>query len=211
VKARNAETTALLGARPGYAETRRDVLGVLNSKERIAYVHKEGSYYYNFWKDEQNPQGLWRRTTLAEFKKRAPKWDVLLDLDALSKADGVTWVWHGAQLLREGGYKKALVSLSRGGADAHVTRELDMTTRTFVKGGFELPEAKGSVYWIDADSVYVQTDFGPGSMTPSGYPRQTRRWRRGTPLASAELVYEGQADDVSIGAYVDHTRGFERH
>src|SRR3546814_324352 len=114
---------------------------------------------------------------------------ILLDLDALNKAEGEIWVWHGADCLRPD-YTRCLVALSRGGADADVTREFDLTTKQWVEGGFQRPEAKGSLGWIDRDTVYVATDFGPGSMTESGYARIVKEWKRGTPLESATLVYE---------------------
>jgi prolyl oligopeptidase len=170
-----------------------------------------GAYYYNFWRDGQNPRGLWRRTTLEEYRKAEPRWDVLLDLDALGKSEKENWVWRGARVLKAGGYRLALIQLSRGGADATVIREFDMQTRAFVKGGFELPEAKNGVSWIDKDHVYVDTDFGPGSMTTSGYPRIVKRWTRGTPLSSAQTVLEGKTSDVSVSAAFDDTTGFERH
>src|SRR5690606_18275223 len=105
---------------------------------------------------------------------------------------------------------RCLVALSRGGADADVTREFDLTTKRFVEGGFHRPEAKGALRWIDRDTVYVFTDFGEGSLTESGYPRVVKRWKRGTPIESAEVVYEGRADDMYISAFRDHTPGFER-
>src|SRR5690606_19066347 len=136
-----------------------------------------------------------------------------LDLDALNRAEGLTgdrqWVWHGAECLRPD-YTRCLVALSRGGADADVTREFDLTTKRFVEGGFHRPEAKGALRWIDRDTVYVFTDFGEGSLTESGYPRVVKRWKRGTPIESAEVVYEGRADDMYISAFRDHTPGFER-
>src|SRR3546814_2139658 len=110
---------------------------------------------------------MWRGTTIEEYRKDEPKWETLLDLDALNKAEGENWVWHGADCLRPD-YERCLVALSRGGADADVTREFDLTTKQWVEGGFQRPEAKGSLGWIDRDTVYVATDFGPGSMTESG-------------------------------------------
>jgi prolyl oligopeptidase len=183
----------------------------MDSKERIPFVYKQGPYYYNFWRDAKNPRGIWRRTTLEEYRKAEPNWDVLLDLDTLGQVEKENWVWHGAQILKAGGYRHVLVSLSRGGADADVVREFDLETRSFVKGGFELPEAKGSLSWIDKDTVYVMTDFGPGSMTTSGYPRIAKLWKRGTPLAAAEVVFEGKPTDMSVVAGYDDTKGFERH
>jgi len=211
VKARNAESGKELTEGAEFEKLRADLLKIYDSKERIPGIYKQGAFYYNFWQDAKNPRGIWRRTTLEEYRKADPKWDVLLDLDALGKAEKEKWVWHGAQILKAGGYRHVLVNLSKGGADASVTREFDLQTRTFVKGGFELPEAKGGMAWIDKDSAYVYTDFGPGSMTTSGYPRVAKLWKRGTPLAQATTVYEGKATDMSIGAYYDDTKGFERH
>lgn len=170
VKARNAESGKELTEGTEFEKLRADLLKIYDSKERIPGIYKQGAFYYNFWQDAKNPRGIWRRTTLEEYRKTDPKWDVLLDLDALGKAENEKWVWHGAQILKAGGYRHVLVNLSKGGADASVTREFDLQTRTFVKGGFELPEAKGGMAWIDKDSAYVYTDFGPGSMTTSGYP-----------------------------------------
>jgi prolyl oligopeptidase len=210
VKARNAESTAELASAPAFQQLKKDLLAILDSSARIPYVAKRGPYFYNFWRDGKNPKGLWRRTTLEEYRKADPKWDVLIDLDALAKAESENWVWAGAQVLRPA-YARALVSLSRGGADADVVREFDLETRTFVKDGFQLPEAKSSVSWIDRDHVYVSTDFGAGSMTTSGYPRIAKLWTRGTPLSAAKVVYEGRPEDMMISAVYDDTPGFERH
>src|SRR6185312_10042679 len=134
----------------------------------------------------------------------------VLDADALAAEEEENWVWQGASVLRQGGYRQALVHLSRGGADASVVREFDIATRGFVEGGFYVPEAKTDVGWIDADRIYVGTDFGPGSLTSSGYPRLVKEWHRGTRLSEAALVYEGKPDDVGVHAFHDPTEGFER-
>jgi prolyl oligopeptidase len=133
----------------------------------------------------------------------------VLDLDVLGKAENVNWVWHGAQALKPD-YQRALVSLSRGGADAAEVREFDLVTKSFIKDGFTLPEAKSQVSWRGPDSVFVATEFGPGSMTTSGYPRVVKEWRRGTPLGEASLVYEGKPDDMLAAAHRELTPGFER-
>lgn len=210
VRERNKVSQAKLEADAQFEKLRTDLLAILDSDERIPGVSKHGEWYYNFWRDKENPRGLWRRTTLDEYRKAEPKWEVILDLDALGKAENENWVWHGASLLRPD-YDLALISVSRGGADADVTREFDMKSRTFVEGGFQLPEAKGSMGWIDRDTVFVQTDFGAGTMTDSGYPRQCKIWKRGTPLESATLVYEGQQTDMAVGAMHDDSPGFERN
>jgi prolyl oligopeptidase len=212
VRERNAEARAALEARPGFAQLKTDLEAILNSDARIPGVVKMGPYLYNFWKDKAHPAGIWRRTTLEEYRKDAPAWDVLLDVDALNAAEKRTddkWVWHGANCLKPA-YERCLVALSRGGSDADVTREFDLTTRSFVEGGFFRPEAKGDVDWIDRDTVWVSTDFGEGSMTTSGYSRITKRWKRGTPLAAAETVFEGNVEDLAVQAYHDDTTGFER-
>lgn len=179
VKARNAESAREL-ENPEFQRLQAELRKVFDSKARIPGVSKQGAFYYNFWQDAKNPKGLWRRTTLEEYRRAEPKWDVILDLDALNRAEKENWVWHGAEILKEGGYRHVLITLSRGGADASVTREFDLQTRAFVKGGFEIPEAKGSMNWIDKDHVFVSTDFGPGSLTTSGYPRIVKLWKRGT-------------------------------
>ena len=209
VRARNAVSENQLAKDPGFEAVRSDLLAILDSDARIPYVGKMGNYYYNFWRDKQNPQGVWRRTTLDEYRKDEPQWEVLLDIDALGKAEGVNWVWAGAECLRPD-YDRCLIDLSRGGADATVTREFDVSDKAFVEGGFSRPEAKGQMGWIDIDTVYVGTDFGPGSMTSSGYPRVAKEWKRGTPMSEAKVVFEGQASDISVGAYRDDTPGWER-
>lgn len=211
VRACNAASTLEMKQTAGFGELQKDLKKILDSRDRIAHVSKRGDYYYNFWQDDKNPRGLWRRTTLEEYKKADPKWDVILDLDALNKTEKTNWVWKGSQALRAGGYRHVLINLSRGGADATVVREFHLETRQFVRGGFELPESKGSMSWIDKDTVYVQTDFGPGSMTTSGYPRITKIWKRGTKLSEAKVVFEGQDTDMMVNAYFDETKGFERH
>jgi prolyl oligopeptidase len=209
VRERNTDTIAdLSGGR--FQSLRDQIREVLDADDRIPYVRRRGQYLYNFWQDARHPRGLWRRTTLEEYRQAQPDWDILLDVDALAEKEGENWVWQGAALLRPGGYRLALVQLSRGGADASVVREFDVEERRFLEDGFTVAEAKSEVGWIDADQIYVGTDFGPGTLTASGYPRVVKQWRRGTPLSEATLVYEGQPEDVGVGAFHDPTEGFER-
>ena len=209
VRERNTESVAALAGTDLFKALEARVLGILDSKERIPMVTKIGDRFYNLWRDAANPKGLWRRTTLAEYRKPEPAWEIVLDLDALSAKEGENWVWHGASVL-EPEDRLCLVTLSRGGADADVMREFDLETKAFVDGGFTLPEAKSRVAWRTADSLFVATDFGPGSLTASGYPRTIREWTRGTLLATAPVVYEGQPDDMSVTAWRDLTPGYER-
>ncbi|WP_280828521.1 prolyl oligopeptidase family serine peptidase [Mycobacterium sp. OTB74] len=192
-----------------FEQMRADALEIMDTDTRIPYVRRRGEYLYNFWRDAENPRGLWRRTTLESYRSDVPEWDVLIDVDKLAAEDDENWVWAGAEVI-EPDLTLALISLSRGGADAAVVREFDMTTRQFVEDGFTLPEAKSSVGWVDADTVLVGTDFGPGSLTESGYPRVAKRWRRGQPLSEAVTIFEGEISDVAAGAGYDPTPGFER-
>ena len=209
VRAANAVTEAVLTTDTEFEPLRARILGILDSDEKIPYVAKVGDFLYGFWTDASHPRGVWRRTTLESYRTDAPEWDVLIDVDALNEAESENWVWHGALLLRPE-RTRALVELSRGGADADVTREFDLVTRTFVDGGFYRPEGKGGMSWRDADSVFLHHDFGPDSMTTSGYTRTSRILRRGQPLDEAELYFECEPTDMRSYATRDHTAGFER-
>ena len=209
VREHNARARQALESWPLFESTRDALRAVLDSKEQIPGVVRRGDWFWNFWRDDQNPRGLWRRTTLSEYRKPQPAWDVVIDLDALARLENENWVWAGTRCLAPA-YERCLILLSRGGADAQVVREFDIGRREFVPDGFVLPEAKSSVDWIDEDALYVATDFGPGSLTDSGYPRVIKRWRRGTPLAGATTMFEADQADVAAGVSVDRTPGFER-
>ncbi|MGV9766095.1 prolyl oligopeptidase family serine peptidase [Micromonospora tulbaghiae] len=210
VRERNAETAAALTEGEAFASLRAEIRQVLDADDRIPYPGWRGDgFYYNFWTDTVHPRGVWRRTPLDQYRRSEPEWDVLLDLDALAAEEGENWVWQQVTVLRPG-YRRCLISLSRGGADAVVVREFDLVRRDFVEDGFTLPEAKTDVCWIDVDHIFVGTDFGPGSLTSSGYPRVVKRWRRGTPVSAAVVVHEGRADDVAVHAWHEPTPGFAR-
>jgi prolyl oligopeptidase len=212
VRGHNEKTLASLGDPTGSPMYER-VLNILTSKDKIPYVNKVGELYYNFWQDKDNKRGLLRRTTLKSYEAgaganaEAVEWETVLSIDALCEAEGESWVYKGNTLLDEGegvAPTRTLVYLSRGGADATVVREFDLQTLKFVpaaEGGFELAEAKSNVDWQSRDVLLVGTDFGPGSLTDSGYPRTVHEWRRGTPLSASAQVYEGEATDVSVRSY----------
>ena len=208
VRERN-ETTIAEFSDQRFEQMRTEALAVLDTDTRIPYVRRRGEYLYNFWRDAANPRGLWRRTTLASYRDPSPDWDVIIDVDELARTDAENWVWAGADVI-EPDHTRALISLSRGGSDAAVVREFDMGTRTFVVSGFALDEAKSRVSWFDHDTLLVGTDFGPGSLTESGYPRVVKRWRRGEPLAEAQTLFTGSPTDVIASAGVDRTPGYER-
>ncbi|WP_040670508.1 prolyl oligopeptidase family serine peptidase [Rhodanobacter fulvus] len=209
VEKENAKTAARFADGARFEKTRDSILEVLDSDARIPDVNRRGDYLYNFWRDKAHPRGVWRRTTLAEYRKANPDWEVLLDVDALNRAENKRWVFKGTQCLKPD-FNRCLISLSPDGGDAVAVREFDIPSKSFVKGGFDLPVAKTEAGWIDDDTLYVGTDFGPGTMTESSYPRIVKEWKRGTPLSAATIVYEGKASDLAVGAYHDRTPGFER-
>jgi prolyl oligopeptidase len=208
VGAHNAATLAELEAAPGYAALHARLGTIFNARERIPYVGKHGEHYYNFWRDDIHVRGLWRRTSLDQFKLAAPCWETVLDLDRLARDEQENWVWAGATFLPPEG-RRCLLSLSRGGGDATVVREFDTAARAFVADGFMLAEAKNQASWIDIDTLLVGTDSGAGDLTSSGYPRLVREWRRGTPLVQAGVVYAAQADDLSASGYKVFTPGHD--
>jgi prolyl oligopeptidase len=198
VNAHNQSTLADLEAYPAFDSIYTRGLAILNSTARIAYPVRRGNLIYNFWSDAKNPRGLWRRTTPASYLSGNPRWEKVLDIDSLSAAEKVTWAWKGADCLPPA-YRRCLVSLSRGGGDAIEMREFDAQMKSFVAGGFFLPEAKGNATWTNDSTLLVATDFGPGTMTTSGYPRIAKIWHRGTPVAQAATIFEGKSADVSVG------------
>ncbi len=209
VKAASTKTLTELQGQPTYQPLYDRLLTVLDSKDRIPNVTQHGALLYNFWRDDQHIRGLWRRTTWAEYRKPQPKWATVLDVDQLAKEEHENWVWSSVSCLYPDDVR-CLVRLSRGGGDTTVVREFDTKQKRFLADGFVLPAAKSETHWIDADHIYVATDFGPGSMTLSGYPRTTKVWQRGTPLSAAQTVYSVQESDVHVHASHDFRPGYER-
>ncbi|MDX7998282.1 S9 family peptidase [Xenorhabdus sp. Reich] len=209
VKQENQRTIVRYAQEDGFHKLEQQVLNILNKDTQIPWVSKRGDYYYNFWQDQANPRGLLRRTTPQEYRKAKPAWETVLDIDELVKAEGREWVYHGSQPLAPE-YRYCLMKLSPDGGDAIEIREFDLIAKHFIKDGFNVPAAKSEASWIDKDTVFIATDFGPGSMTQSGYARIAKRWRRGTPLSAAETLYEAQPEDIMVFAYHNRTPGFER-
>jgi prolyl oligopeptidase len=201
VKQWNAATEATLTKIPGYEAHRQRAAQLLNDPDQIAMPSKVmGDLVANHWVDANHKRGLWRVSPLAAYLAGKPEWRTLIDVDALGKAEGKSWVWHGADCLPPA-YQRCLVSLSPGGSDADVIREFDLTTGQFVAGGFTVPEGKNNATWVDQDTLLVARVEGEGTATRSGYPRVVREWRRGTPWTSAKIVAEGSEADVSVGPF----------
>ena len=201
VEQRNSESLAELQADPRYERFFAQAEALLNAKDRIPYGSIRGPHIYNFWRDAGHVRGIVRRTSLESYRTAEPEWETVLDVDALAKAENENWVYKGIDWLAPG-YERCLVKLSRGGTDASVHREFDTLAKRFVEGGFELPEAKSDVAWLDRDTLLVGTNWGEGTLTESGYPRVAKRWKRGTPLAKAETIFEGRHEDISISPRV---------
>jgi prolyl oligopeptidase len=200
VRGWNAATLAVLEKRPGFADYRAKALQLLSTNQKIAEPDQIlGDKVMNFWQDEQHPRGIWRTSPLAAFASGKPQWRTLLDIDAMSKADNKKWVFKGATCLSPA-YVDCMVSLSNGGGDAVEVREFDLDKAAFIPNGFFLPNAKTEVSWAGPDALFVGTDFGPGTLTDSGYARIVKQWKRGTPLATATTLAEGVKTDVSVNA-----------
>lgn len=191
---------------PGFRALEQRLFAIYSSKERIPSPRIANDVVRNFWTDAEHPRGLWRQTTLAEFKKKEPAWTILLDIDALGKTEKESWVYHGSYCLHPL-RTKCLLRLSKGGGDADVVREFDVTKKAFVPNGFTVPEAKSRVFWKDENTLFVATDFGPGTTTKSGYPRLVKEWKRGTPLSEAKQIFEVKDTDVSGSCQRDHDHG----
>src|SRR5579863_1472154 len=199
-EAQSGRSDLALESDPAYARDRSQILAVLNANTRIPEGTLDHGWVINFWQSADHIRGIWRRTTIADYARQKPHWQTLLDLDRLDQQLHKDWVWEGADCTPA--FDRCLVSLSPGGGDAVATREYDPRTRSFVAGGFELPVAKGGAVYLDRDAVLVATDFGPGSMTPSSYPRIVKLWRRGEPLADAKTVFEARPDDMAVAPQV---------
>jgi prolyl oligopeptidase len=205
VEKRNEHCLKTLGDPTG-TKLYEDVLAILDSKDKIPHARVIKGMVYNFWQDESNQRGLWRKTTLDSYRSESPNWEIVLDIDQLCKEENESWVYKGHTLNDiTATSNRTLLHLSRGGSDAVVIREFDLLSKSFVpveQGGFVLPEAKSRVSWLDNDTLLVGTDFGDGvSLTDSGYPRVIHVWRRGTDLKSSERVFSGDKTDVSVSGY----------
>jgi prolyl oligopeptidase len=201
VRTENARALSDLESDRRYAEFQREASDIINASDRIAYPRFIGDGVANFWQDETHVRGLWRRASLDAFRAASTEWEPILDIDALAAAEGRNWVFQGGPLLRPED-RLCLVALSDGGKDAAELREYDLVAKRFVEGGFFLPEGKQNATWVDADTLLVAREWGPGTMTTSGYPFIVKRWHRATPLDAAEEAFRGAPDDVSVRSSV---------
>ena len=198
VAGENQRALAVLTGDRRYETFRQQAEAILTATDRIPGPSFLGDGIGNFWQDAANPKGIWRRTTLESYRSADTRWETLLDIDALSRAEGRDWVWKGADCLAPD-ETRCLISLSDGGKDAVVVREFDTSTGRWVEDGFILPEGKHRLEWLDRDTLLVATDFGAGTLTESGYPFIVKSLKRGQTLAQATEVYRGDIGDGGYG------------
>ena len=208
VETQNAATLTRFGDQR-FAADRDALAAIFDRPDNIPLIARRGMRVFNFWKDAAHPRGLWRATTLDSYRREPPEWGILLDLDALAAKEGEDWTWSGAATIH-GTHDRAMLMLSRGGADAVVLREFDLPARDFVPEGFTLPEAKGGAAWLDLDTLLLSSASGEGMTTSSGYARTVRLWRRGTDPLAATVIFETQAHHMAVGADVDRESAEER-
>jgi len=210
VKTENERTAAVLEKDPHFAPLEADALRVLDSPERLPDPDFRNGVIYDFWKDAEHVRGIYRRTTLKDYLTAEPKWETLLDMDALSKADKQSWVFKGLTCLQPED-TLCLVGLSAGGEDAVTLREMDLRTGKFVEGGFQLSRGKQRMTWVDKDTLLIGRDWGPGTMSEAGYPITVREWKRGEPLENAKEVFRGDVKDTGYGVYPGVLRDAQGH
>ena len=208
VEAQNRVTLERFG-NARFAADRDLLAAIFDRPDNIPLIARRGSRVFNFWKDAEHPRGLWRVTTLASYRTETPDWEILLDLDALAVREGEDWIWSGAVTL-PGNHDRAILMLSRGGADARVLREFDLAARDFVSGGFSLPEAKGGAEWLDRDTLLLSSPLGDGMATHSGYARTVRLWRRGSDPLIAPVIFSTDVEHMAVWADVDRDSETER-
>jgi prolyl oligopeptidase len=202
VKERNEHSLGILKSDPRFEGLMAGALKDYNAADKIAYGRLRGGTVHNFWQDADNVRGVWRRASSRSYASGEPKWVNILDVDALAEAEGENWVYKGRECLPPD-FGTCLIRLSKGGGDAVVVREYDAVMKRF-HGQFFTEEAKQTVTWVDRDTVLIGTDFGPGSMTDSGYANQVKIWKRGHALTNARLLHEGDTKDVGSFPFSSH-------
>lgn len=211
VKAQNKITAERIQNQEGFQALKQQYLDDLNDDEKIDYPRIVGDYVYNFWKDENHVRGIWRRTSIQDYKADKDNWNIILDLDKLSKKEDKKWVFSGVNWLAPD-YKICLLSLSDGGTDENIVREFNVDTKEFVKDGFYLPSSKGSIAWLNENQLLIGRNFGEGTLTTSGYPRIVKLLNRGQKIEEATVILERDSSLMGVwpfsqyidGEYVTH-------
>ncbi len=203
VHAENERSAAVLKSDPRFAGFEATALKILETPERLALPSIRGNEIYNNWQDAAHPRGILRKTSLTDYLTKQPRWQTLIDFEALGKQDNQKWVSGGRSCLYPGD-ELCMIRLSAGGEDAVSMREFNLKTGEFVPGGLSLPRSKQSVTWLDKDTLLVARDWGAGTMTKSGYPFVLKQWKRGQPIEKATEVFRGKDSDIEVEAIAAH-------
>ncbi len=206
VNTENTKTLNLLEKDPLYTELYAAALKIAEAKDRIPtprIIHDE---IYNFWQDANHTRGIWRKTSVADYRAAEPHWQMVLDLDALAAREKANWFNKGADCERTQQHR-CLISLSDGGEDATTVREFDLPTQTFVTDGFTLPRSKqgegtlkvSDTAWESPDTILAAREWQPGELTTAGYPYVVKRLTRGQPVSAAVEVFRGKPTDGGYG------------
>ena len=195
VEEQNEETFTRYTETNAFKEKYERIKKELNDDERIPSAYYQNGEMYNFWRDEKNVRGVWRKTSFKSYLKDEPIWENILDIDQLANDEGINWLYKGADCLAPE-YKRCLIRLSDGGTDAVTIREFDLEEKKFVKDGFNTYPSKQNASWINEDQILIGADFGEGTMNESGYPMQVKLWNRGEPLEEAKIFFSGSYEKI---------------
>ena len=203
VEGQNVKSARRLETDPRYETFHTEARAIFTAQDRIATPHFRAGGIDNFWQDAGHVHGVWRHTSEASYRTASPRWETLLDLDALSKAEGKNWIWKGADCLKPA-KTLCLVALSNGGGDAVEVREFDAAAKRFVDGGFRLVEGKQSVEWLDKDTIVATREWTKGEVTNSGYGYVVKTVTR---AGEPDEIFRGRKTDVSASPTVVHGNG----
>jgi prolyl oligopeptidase len=64
---------------------RTEALDILGAENRLPHSSFTANGLLYFWQDAGHPKGVLRRTTLESYRSDNPKWEPVLDLDALNE------------------------------------------------------------------------------------------------------------------------------
>lgn len=196
VTVENRRTLARLTSDPRYSRYYEAALAVIQDETSFPGSDQSpaalsGGWVYNVSRSESHPLGVWRRTSLASFRKPLPEWETLLDLDQLARAEGVTWGIGSPKFSPSN--RRCMLALINSGWGKVAWREFDLEQKRFVEHGFDLPEvAYSSVAWKDENTLIVATDFGKASLGDLG-PRTVKEWSRGEPLDHAKQIFADES------------------
>ena len=172
------------------------LIGDLQFEERIPHVDKHGARY--FWRDATHVRGLCGERRWKSIKRPIRHGKPCLTWTGWRMAGDENWVWKGCDVRPT--YDRALIFSPAAERTPSSCGNLTWTQENYPRWIF-LPEAKTGATWRNRDTLYVGTDFSPGSLTLSGYPRIVKEWDRSS-MDKARIVFEGETQDVSVGAAV---------